>query len=50
MTPHAAVMEKGADIIIVGRGITKAEDQVAAAIQYKESAYNAYLDRVKNAQ
>ncbi|CAL4062140.1 unnamed protein product [Meganyctiphanes norvegica] len=50
VTPHAAVMDKGADIIIVGRGITKAEDQVDAAVQYKEAAYNAYLERVKQLQ
>ncbi|XP_066987815.1 LOW QUALITY PROTEIN: uncharacterized protein r-l [Macrobrachium rosenbergii] len=45
-TPRVAIMEKGADIIIVGRGITQAEDPVAAAVRYKEDGFKAYLERV----
>ncbi|XP_068209010.1 uncharacterized protein [Palaemon carinicauda] len=45
-TPRTAVLEKGADVIIVGRGITKAEDPVAAAVMYKEDGFKAYLERI----
>lgn len=45
-TPHVAVVDKGADVIIVGRGITQAEDPVATAIKYKEDAYKAYQERI----
>ena len=46
MTPKVAVLERGADVIIVGRGITQAEDPAAAALVYKEEAYAAYLERI----
>lgn len=41
--PAAAVIERGADIIIVGRGIVASPDPVEAALQYKKAAYDAYL-------
>ena len=37
------VMEQKTDIIIVGRGILQASDPVAAARQYQEKAFAAYL-------
>uniref|UniRef100_A0A0P4VW22 Uridine 5'-monophosphate synthase n=1 Tax=Scylla olivacea TaxID=85551 RepID=A0A0P4VW22_SCYOL len=47
VTPKAAVLERGADVIIVGRGITQAEDPAAAALIYKEEGYAAYLERIE---
>ncbi|KAG0728404.1 Uridine 5'-monophosphate synthase [Chionoecetes opilio] len=46
VSPRAAVLERGADVIIVGRGVTKAEDPAAAAQTYKEEAYAAYTERI----
>ncbi|XP_077500237.1 rudimentary-like [Amblyomma americanum] len=41
--PAVAVTERGADIIIVGRGIVASPDPVEAALRYKKAAYDAYL-------
>ncbi len=41
-TPSIAFNEKGADFIIVGRGIYKADSPLAAAIKYKEEGWLAY--------
>ncbi|XP_049515068.1 uridine 5'-monophosphate synthase-like isoform X3 [Dermacentor silvarum] len=41
--PASAVTERGADIIIVGRGIVAAANPEEAALQYKKAAYDAYL-------
>lgn len=43
-TPSQAIKEKGADIIIVGRGITKATDPRKASKNYQAEAYNTYLE------
>ena len=43
-TPSQAIKENGADIIIVGRGITKATDPRKASQNYQTEAYNAYLE------
>lgn len=45
VTPRVAVLERDADVIIVGRGITQAEDPAAAAQTYKEEAFAAYEER-----
>jgi uridine monophosphate synthetase len=47
-TPEKAICEKKCDIIIVGRGILNAQDQVKTAINYKNLGYNAYLKRLEN--
>lgn len=41
--PASAVMERGADVIIVGRGITASSNPVEAALRYKKAGYDAYL-------
>ncbi|XP_014220377.1 uridine 5'-monophosphate synthase [Trichogramma pretiosum] len=44
-TPNA-VVDKGADLIVVGRGITQAKDQLSAVIEYKKVLWEAYKKRV----
>lgn len=43
-SPEKAIQSHGADIIIVGRGITKAMDSVATAQQYQIAGYKAYQE------
>ncbi|XP_060079952.1 uridine 5'-monophosphate synthase-like [Ylistrum balloti] len=43
VTPEMAVIERGADVIIVGRGITAASNPAEATRQYKQAGYQAYL-------
>ena len=38
-------MQKGADMIIVGRGITGADTPKAEAEMYRKAGWQAYLDR-----
>ena len=42
VTPSKAILERGADIVIVGRGVTGELDEGAACVQYKEEAWAAY--------
>lgn len=42
LTPHEAVTKKGGDIIVVGRGISEADDPAESARRYRDEAYNAY--------
>ena len=42
VSPEDAVTLRGADVIIVGRGITKAADPVAAAKMYQEAGFSCY--------
>ena len=46
-TPASAVGERGSDVIIVGRGIYKAEDPAGAAKQYREEGWKAYEASLK---
>ena len=41
VTPETAVMTRGADIVIVGRGVTQARDVEAAVVKYKHQAWSA---------
>lgn len=45
VTVEKAVCEKGADVIIVGRGITGSEDVQQAARKYQEAGWNAISKR-----
>jgi len=46
-SPSEAVIAKGADIIIVGRGLTQSDDVVAAAEDYRKEGWNALQIRIK---
>lgn len=48
VTPQIAVMERGADVVIVGRGVAGAKDPVAAAREYSQLAWMAYKQRMEN--
>lgn len=45
-SPELVVTEKGADVAVVGRGITEAADPVAAAKRYQTLLWDAYLSRI----
>ncbi len=45
-TPQKLIVQKGNDIVIVGRGIIKAENPVAEAERYRKKAWEAYKERI----
>lgn len=45
VTPEKAILERGSDIIIVGRGIVAAKDPKALAKDYRAAGWEAYLQR-----
>jgi len=49
VSPVDAVTLRGADIIIVGRGITHSTDRVAAAQEYQRAGFTAY-ENLRTAQ
>ncbi|MBA3661386.1 MAG: orotidine-5'-phosphate decarboxylase [Gammaproteobacteria bacterium] len=49
ITPELAIETNGADVIIVGRGIIKANDPFAAAQIYRERGFQAYQRRCRRA-
>jgi len=46
ITPEQAILENDCDIIIVGRGILKAQDPLAAAKHYRNAGWEAYQKKV----
>ena len=48
LTPTEVIVNRGSDVIIVGRGIYKAEDPIKAAVNFKQAAFNAYMQRTEN--
>ena len=48
LTPAEVIVNRGSDVVIVGRGIYQAEDPVKAAVQFKEAAFAAYMQRTGN--
>eukprot|EP00281_Chroomonas_sp_CCMP1168_P024532 CAMPEP_0206230662 /NCGR_PEP_ID=MMETSP0047_2-20121206/10391_1 /ASSEMBLY_ACC=CAM_ASM_000192 /TAXON_ID=195065 /ORGANISM="Chroomonas mesostigmatica_cf, Strain CCMP1168" /LENGTH=474 /DNA_ID=CAMNT_0053654125 /DNA_START=12 /DNA_END=1436 /DNA_ORIENTATION=- len=47
LTPDVVIRERLSDVIIVGRGVYKADDPAKAAIEYKEKGWAAYTARLK---
>jgi uridine monophosphate synthetase len=47
VTPMKAIMEHGSDVIIVGRGIIKANDPLEEAQKYREKGWESYLQRCR---
>ncbi|OAL44311.1 Orotidine 5'-phosphate decarboxylase [Pyrenochaeta sp. DS3sAY3a] len=45
-TPRKLIFEQGCDIIIVGRGIVRAQDRRSEAERYKKAAWAAYEERI----
>ncbi|OXU28182.1 hypothetical protein TSAR_003633 [Trichomalopsis sarcophagae] len=41
------VVGKGADLVVVGRGITQANDKLSAVLEYKKVLWEAYETRIK---
>ena len=48
-TPRKLILEQGCDIIIVGRGIVRANERASEAARYREEGWRAYEERVKSA-
>ncbi|XP_074603038.1 uridine 5'-monophosphate synthase-like [Brevipalpus obovatus] len=46
VSPEEAVVQRGADLIVVGRGILDAPNRLEAAIMYKQRAFSSYCERV----
>ena len=46
-TPHMAIVDNGADVVIVGRGIYGASDAKSASAEYREAGWKAYEARLQ---
>ncbi len=46
VSPETAIIERGADVIIVGRGITNADNPQDMANLYRKRAFDAYLKKI----
>lgn len=44
-TPRT-VVDAGADLAVVGRGVTEAKDKLVAVVEYKEKLWQAYNERI----
>lgn len=49
-TPRKVIVEAGADIIIVGRGVLNAVDRRKEALEYRKQGWLAYQDRIRVAR
>lgn len=47
-TPEKVVKDKGADVAVVGRGITNSANAAIAAREYRDQLWAAYCDRIKS--
>ncbi|XP_066258478.1 uridine 5'-monophosphate synthase-like [Euwallacea similis] len=47
-SPECVVVEKGADVAVVGRGITEAKDPVVAAKNYRDLLWQSYIKRIQS--
>ncbi|GBP75187.1 Uridine 5'-monophosphate synthase [Eumeta japonica] len=47
-TPETVVLEKGADVAVVGRGIVAAKNPESQAVIYKEALWECYVKRISN--
>lgn len=47
VSPEEAILTRGTDVIIVGRGIYQADDPVSAARAYRKVAWSAYQRRIQ---
>ncbi|XP_026490882.2 uridine 5'-monophosphate synthase [Vanessa tameamea] len=45
-TPEKVILENGADVVVVGRGIVAAKSPVSEAIIYKDTLWRCYMKRV----
>ncbi|XP_048512300.1 uridine 5'-monophosphate synthase-like [Athalia rosae] len=46
-TPHS-VVHAGADLVVVGRGVTEARDKRSAIVEYKSKLWQAYVERTSS--
>lgn len=49
-TPEAVILERGSDVIIVGRGILEASDRLAEAKKYRTAGWTAYQKRLTDSE
>ncbi|PSN50714.1 Uridine 5'-monophosphate synthase [Blattella germanica] len=49
-TPDSVVLSRGADIAVVGRGITQAADPLQASKEYRSKLWAAYLKRIGSSE
>lgn len=45
-TPDKVILENGADVVVVGRGIVAAKNPEAQAIRYRDTLWKCYEKRV----
>lgn len=49
-SPEKVVLENGADIVVVGRGIVASKNPETEAVLYKDTLWKHYLTRVSGGQ